>query len=164
MDAELEARTANALARLDAAPGFRLTCPSCGHSDAVPHDPLRRMYVCDQCGCRTACGVEMPRLFVLHPADRRFLTLRLASGKPNPKAPGTYERDVSVTLERSFAAGFAIDLLSGADPGLFQEFLAFVAAKRIVEDRGTNVAPDGATVVDPARPADGVTLDEAALG
>jgi hypothetical protein len=155
MDPELEARTESALARLDAAPGFRLTCPSCGHSDAVPNDPLTRMYTCDECGCRTACGVEMPRVFILHPADRRFLTLRLASGKLNVKAPGTYEHDVSIALERQYAAGFALDLLSGADPGIFQEFLAFLAAKKIVEDRGTN---------NPDPPADGVTLDEATLG
>jgi predicted RNA-binding Zn-ribbon protein involved in translation (DUF1610 family) len=152
MRSDLDARTEAAIARLETSSDFRLRCPSCGHEDRVPQDPSRRLYTCDECGGRTACGVEMPRVYITpHPADRRFIVLRFASGKP--KQGGLYEHDVSMPLERQYATGLALDLLSGGDPGLFQEFLAFLALRQI-----------DAASSSPSGPPDGVSLDVTTIG
>ncbi len=96
-----------------------LTCKACSHESEVPRDPAESVYRCDQCGTFTSYGVELPRVtHQQHPEDRRFLTVRYQHS----------QIDVTLAMEREYARGVALDLLSVADPVVFQAFQTIAAA------------------------------------
>ena len=106
MDAIDRASIAAAYARLDAKPGFTLRCPCCGHTDAVPEDPDKRLYTCDVCSAKIAYGVEQPNLAILPHADRRFIVTKIVKGR------GKDQREGVLLLERQYAVQYALELLS----------------------------------------------------
>lgn len=117
---EQDERLAAAYARLDAAAGFSLTCPSCGHKDSVLDDPAKSVYSCDECQTRIAFGNEMAKAFVTPNADRRFIDLRFVLGPvAEPKT------DVKVALDREYATGIALEVISVTHPGVYAAFVKF---------------------------------------
>lgn len=126
MDAIDEASIKAAFRRLDARPSYALTCGACGHSSPVPDDPDKSVYDCDQCGARTAFGSEQPRVTVGPHTDRRFLVARFVCGR------GARASDVSISLERDYAAAVALEILSVAAPAKHRAFCAMLAGARDV--------------------------------
>lgn len=117
---------ARAHSRLDARPGHSLRCGWCGHEAPVPDDPERSVYRCDQCGTRTSYGAQMARATVEPHPDRRYVVLKLAWGtreKPN---------QVAVALDREYAAGIAMEMLSAVEPRKHAAILALLARLRDV--------------------------------
>jgi hypothetical protein len=118
----------DALARLDAKPDPVATCWSCGHTDVVPpalaqasSDPAKHSLRCSECGAVTAFGVPMPKIAVVPHDDRRFVISRIVQG--------TGEKQVSIdfTLERGYAAEYAMELLSVCDPAKWRAIKAIAA-------------------------------------
>jgi len=106
---------------------FRLRCERCGEETEVPDDPAESSYRCD-CGAATVYGVEMPRVAnVPHPEDRRFVVAKISHSK----------LEVDLALEREYAAGLALDLLSVTNPLAYDLVRAVTAvlAKRAVEEK-----------------------------
>ena len=95
-----------AIARLEAKAGYTLTCGACLHTAPVPDDPAKSAYTCDQCGAQTVYGVEQPRVSVNPHVDRRFVCATFTSGCEKRKS------EVTITLERRYAAAVALELLS----------------------------------------------------
>lgn len=118
---------ARAHARLDARPGFSLTCAACAHSHPVPDDPLLSVYRCDECGAVTCFGAAQPRVVITPPPDRRFVTTTFVTGREQVDL-----REVAVTLERQYAAAFALELLSVAVPAQYHVMVAALSAARDV--------------------------------
>lgn len=112
--AEMAAAVERANARLDAAPGFRLVCGGCGHTDTVPSDPEKRLYRCDECGARMAFGQLMPTIRILPDADRRFVVARFTWAR----------KEVDVRLDRQYGADLAVELLSVCAPEAYQRLTA----------------------------------------
>jgi hypothetical protein len=133
---------AKAMARLDAKPDHVLTCGACGHQHAVPHDPTQSRYQCDQCGARTTFGVEMPRITITPHVDRRFAAIKFEQGRDEKKV------DITITLERDYAAEFAMEVLSVCQPARFRAFQAMFTAAHDVPGLSTGANEDAALVLD----------------
>jgi hypothetical protein len=102
---------------------FPLTCGLCGHADTVPVDPDTAIYTCDQCGGRIAYGASMPRIVTnVHPEDGRFVVSHVTHGF------GDKHVDLTLTLDKAYAAQFALDLLSVCDPAAVKALHAAVVA------------------------------------
>jgi hypothetical protein len=117
---------ADALARLDAKPGYQLICGQCGHADAVPDDPEKSLYKCSECGARTAFGTLMARVTHIPHADRRFVVAKFEHGG------GEKRVEVAFALDREYGAEIALDLLSVCDPGKFRALQAALTTLRDV--------------------------------
>ncbi len=132
MDALDKASIEAAFARLSK-PQWRLRCGWCGHEDAVPDDPEKAVYTCDQCGTRTAFGMQQPRTtFNPHP-DRRFVVARWEIGK---KAEPDF---AEFFLDREFGAAVALDLLSVCAPDAWNALMAW---KKAQVERESTPAPE----------------------
>jgi ribosomal protein L37AE/L43A len=131
----LENDVARAIARLEKDAGYPLTCPVCGHTDRAPLDPVQSVLTCDECGTRIAFGSESPKIFVTAHVDRRFLVSRFTTGKGD--APTT---DVSVILDREYATGYAMDLLSVSAPTVYRALGVALAALGNPGSGGTDVS------------------------
>ena len=123
MDAIDRASLDAAFARLDGGAPRMLTCGWCGHTDAVPDDPERSIYTCDQCGTRTSYGKTMPRIAHLPDPDRRLIVVRYETG--TQKRPQTTHH----ALDRQYGAMVALDLLSVCDVEAWNALLAWKKAR-----------------------------------
>lgn len=96
-------------------------CSRCAHQDEVEGDPKDQILRCSECGTFFAFGVELPRVTNQpHAEDRRFVTMRVEHAGAGC--------DAAFTFEREYARGIALDILSIADPVVFQAFQTIAAA------------------------------------
>lgn len=144
--AEIAAAVERANQRLDAKAGFDLVCPRCQHQDAVPNDPRKSRYTCDQCGCKIAFGEEQPDIKVLPHADRRFIVSQFAMGN------GDKIKTVNVTLDREYATQYAFEILSVCAPGKWRSLCAQVQRGHDVPGAPQHEGEDVAAILDAPTP------------
>lgn len=140
----------DAIRRLDARPDPEAKCWQCGHVDKVPPDlaaisadPEKHSLRCGECGAVTAYGTPMPRLAIMPHADRRFVITKMRHGT------GDKQVDVDFTLDRGYAAEYAMELLRVCDPVRWRAVCAIVAIEAAARsgEQLPGGPPTGDTVV-----------------
>lgn len=110
-------------------PPANFRCARCGFEGAPPGPPAETVFRCEDCGTCYAFGVEMARVTNSPLAeDRRFVAVKLEHA-----GAGGY---AEFRFEREYARGVALDLLSVADPLVFQAFQALASV--VLGDRNSS--------------------------
>ena len=147
----LESTVEKAIRRLDAKPDPTITCWNCGHTDTLSPelaklsaDPLKHSLRCDDCGASTTVGVPMPLIAIVPHVDRRFVVSKVRQGK------GDKQVEIEFTLERGFAAEYAMELLSVCDPVRWRAVTAIAAIERATRaaEQGGGVPTEGGRTLD----------------
>jgi hypothetical protein len=107
-------------------------CARCGSEGELPGPVGEVVFRCEDCGTCYAFGVELARVTNQPLAeDRRFVSVRFEHAGAGA--------DCEFRLEREYARGVALDLLSVVDPAVFEAFRTLAAA--LLGDRNSSSGP-----------------------